>query len=646
MKNSSALKSAIIVVSGGLVATPAIALELGELKVHSAIGQPLRASIAYALAPSDALSDTCVSIQRVVDSAGLPVLENASMIVADGVIAITGSSIVREPMMIMRLNVRCPYTAQLTREYMIFVDPIGTAAAPIAAPVASQPQISTPQAAAAPVAVRRPSVSREPIAGATRYQVRLNDTLGKIAQRVKNRPVGVWNTVNLIFDMNPDAFVDNDPNKLMAGSWLSIPSFSSDGSPAVTTVDTAKASPVEANAVASSYEPATVYSPAATDGSEAGLTEQLEQPKATKAANPLADVQPGDVILDSNNPFVSPIDSDGGESVVIPNTLLDGPVATSSSPNVPVAMIQPAAPAETSSTNWLLWLAGGGVAIIIGMLLFGRRFRDRIGSAPVAPSVPQPRQTDDDVQKVEPISDINSDIEADSAPAEDLALDAELVVGTDLQDGAEVDVAQDFAFSAMANLESELAEDMSSNCDSSETDIIPPLRFSETTILESEVLPSEEDDYDMSVVVDATKMPNPGDVAEHDLEAIAVDTDDEMLITSDYTLSQDVDYNVLEQDYEDEMTASRSCNAELQKAAEELAARMDDQAGDATAGMPLATVHELDVITPMPANNEQAVSDDEETGDNPTVDMGATGNTVEMGEEKTVEVRKGGKKAG
>jgi len=187
---------------------------------------------------------------------------------------------------------------------------------------------------------------------------------------------------------------------------------------------------------------------------------------------------------------------------------------------------------------------------------------------------------------------------------------------------------------------------MSSNCDSSETDIIPPLRFSETTILESEVLPSEEDDYDMSVVVDATKMPNPGDVAEHDLEAIAVDTDDEMLITSDYTLSQDVDYNVLEQDYEDEMTASRSCNAELQKAAEELAARMADEAGDATAGMPLATVHEFDVITQMPANNEQAVSDDEETGDNPTVDMGATGNTVEMGEEKTVEVRKGGKKAG
>jgi len=51
VKNSSTLKSALVVVSGGLVAAPATALELGDVKVHSSLGQPLRASIAYALAP-------------------------------------------------------------------------------------------------------------------------------------------------------------------------------------------------------------------------------------------------------------------------------------------------------------------------------------------------------------------------------------------------------------------------------------------------------------------------------------------------------------------------------------------------------------------------------------------------------------------
>ena len=51
------------------------------------------------------------------------------------------------------------------------------------------------------------------------------------------------------------------------------------------------------------------------------------------------------------------------------------------------------------------------------------------------------------------------------------------------------------------------------------------------SILESEVLPDDEDedDYDMSVIVDATKMPNPDDVTQKDLEAVPVETSDETL---------------------------------------------------------------------------------------------------------------------
>ena len=630
MKNSSTLKSALVVVSSGLVAAPATALELGDVKVHSSLGQPLRASIAYALAPNEALSDTFVTIQRNMDSAGLPALNNASMIVADGVIAITGSSIVREPMMTMRVNIRCPYTAQLSREYMMFIDPVGTAAAPIVAPVASRPQLSTPKAAPAPVVTRRP-VSVEPIGEATRYQVQPNDTLGEIAQRVENRPVGVWSTANLIFDMNPGAFLDSDPNKLKAGSWLSIPSFGTDAAPTVAATETSDVSPVEP------VEPATTstaYEPA------------VDQPAADETANPLADLQPGDVILDSNNPFVAPISSVSDDSIVIPDTLLDGPVTTSESPNVAVATIQRTVPAEPSKTNWLLWLAGGGIVIIIGMLLFGRRFRDKFSSAPIAPAAPQRRQTDSDTQKIEAIGDVDMDIVDNSATAENLALDADLIVGTGLQEGSEVDVAQDFGFAATTDLDLELPEEMSSGFESPETDIIPPLRIDEASILESEVLPAEEDDYDMSVMIDATKMPHPDDVTERDLEAIQVDTDDETLITGDYTVSQEVDYKILEQDYEDEMTATQALNAEIQKAAEDLAVGMDDSAGDATTEMQLATVHELDVTAQMPAKNKQEISDDDDTGINPTVNMDAEGDTVEMRDSNTVEMPKGGKKTG
>ena len=70
--------------------------------------------------------------------------------------------------------------------------------------------------------------TREPIGEATRYRVLPGDSLSEITQRIENRPPGLWKAVNIIFEANPEAFIDNDPNKLKAGSWLTIPSF--DGS--------------------------------------------------------------------------------------------------------------------------------------------------------------------------------------------------------------------------------------------------------------------------------------------------------------------------------------------------------------------------------------------------------------------------------
>jgi hypothetical protein len=649
VNKSSTLKSALVVVGGSLAAAPAAALELGEVKVHSTLGQPLRASIAYALGPNEAVSDTCVTLQPNMARNGLPSLGRASMIVTDGVIAITGSSIVREPLMTMRVNIRCPYTAQLTREYMMFIDPAGITTEPIAAPVASRqasrPQISAPIARQARTAVRRRPVSREPIVNAARYQVQPGDSLSEIAQRIENRPIALWDAVSMIFDMNPDAFINNDPDKLKAGSWLSIPNFDADAAVTVAGISTRDVTPVETETAG------TVYEPAEFDNTLADLQPGTETTSTAyepaEPDNPLADLQPGDVILDSDNPFVTPIDSVGDESVVIPDTFLDGPVTASDSPNVPVATIQPAAPSEPTTTNWLLWLGGGGVAIILGLLLFGRRFRDQFGSTPIAPAAPQRRATDGDTQEVEAVGDFDTDIADDSPTAENLALDADLIVGTGLQDGADVDVAQDFGFAATTDLDFELPDEMSSGAETLETDIIPPIRADESSILESEVLPDEEDDYDMSVIVDATKMPHPDDVTERDLEAVQVDSGDETLIADDYTVSQEVDYKIIEQDYEDEMTATQALNAEIQKAAEELAVRLDeDDAADETAEIPLATVHELDVTAQLPAKNEEEIGDDDDTGINPTVDTEAEDKTVEMAQDNTVEMPKNDSKAG
>jgi len=59
-----------------LAASPAAALQLGELEVQSALGQPLRASIAYALRPDEQLFSDCVVIKP---AFGLPALDRATI---------------------------------------------------------------------------------------------------------------------------------------------------------------------------------------------------------------------------------------------------------------------------------------------------------------------------------------------------------------------------------------------------------------------------------------------------------------------------------------------------------------------------------------------------------------------------------------
>lgn len=519
----------MVVVGGSLAASPATALELGDVKVHSTLGQPLRASIAYALGPNEVLSDTCVSLQPLTGAGGLPSIDRGSLVVADGVITITGRSVVREPLVSMRVAVNCHYTARLTRDFMMFIDPAGSPAieAPTPDRVVTQPQLDPqPIIRRAPVAERPQRVIREPIAEAT------------------------------------------------------VP---------------AVADPFVPPANSEAYEPAdipTVTMPAETE--------------AQSSESPVAELQPGDLVIDANNPYVAPVRSTPAETIVIPDTQLQGPQTTSTSPNVPIAVIRPSTPSEASTGNWLWWLVGGGVAVMFALVLFGRRFRDGFGSSPIAPAAGK----------------VDAGVANEPVATESLAIDADLIIGSGLQQGTDVDVAQDFGFAATTELDLEFPEETSNDDEIvdheiSGTDILPPLSTDESSILKSEVLP-EDDDYDMSVIVDATKMPRPDDVTHRDLEAVPVDDGDETLITGDYTVSKEVDYKIVEQDYEDEMTATQALSAEIMKAADE------------SSELSLATVHELDPTAEFPTQDQNEIGDDDDTGVNPTINMDADQDTIEM----------------
>jgi hypothetical protein len=287
-----------------------------------------------------------------------------------------------------------------------------------------------------------------------------------------------------------------------------------------------------------------------------------------------------------------------------------------------------------------MWLAGSGIAIILGLLFFGRRFRGQTDTSSLAQAAEQPhrrRHSDTettDTENVEAIG-VDYDLSDDSPTEENLVLDADLVMGTGLGAGSGDSAASDFGFAATSSLDVELPfEPVASVSD--ETDILPPMRTDEHSILDSEILPGE-DDYDMSVIVDATKMPQPEDVTERDLKAVEIVPDDDTLIAQNYTISKEVDYHVLEQDYEDEFTATQALNEEIARAAAELAERMDrDDSGDddLTAALPLATVTELDVTAQMPAQNDDVseLDDPDATGVNEaiTARIDTDEETVEM----------------
>ena len=612
---------AIFAMGSTLAAIPASAIELGDLTVQSRLGQPLRASIAYALAPNEQLSDYCVTLRPGASLSGLPNFGAATVSIANGVIMLAGKTPVREPMISAHIVVNCPYTANISREYLLFIDPLAPA---YDNPAVTQ-QVNT---AAAPVAVAAEAIQRpvatvtnrvadKDIATSTRYRVQSGDTLSAIAARIQNRPVGLWPAVNAIYAANAEAFVNNDINKLKAGSWLTIPDFSQDVSAESVSAPAAPAAVAETGSLTS---PAV-----SADSSAANIAPVQAAPSVT------AELSPEPVLLDDLESYepqimevVEPAPQQSANVII--DADLAGPETTSESPNVTTAMITTNSNSAdgSASSSWLLWLAGSGVALILGLLMFGRRFRGESIPAPSAPQADQPhhrRASDNETTATESIAavDVDFDLSDDSPTEENLILDADLIMGTGLAAGSSSEVTQDFGYAAATELDVELPFEPIAPIDDA-TDILPPMRIEESSILESEVF-AEEDDYDMSVMVDATKMPLPDDITERDLKAFEVDTDDESMVLEQYTINKEVDFQVLEQDYEDELTATQALNEEITRAAAELVAaqkRQDIPEDDATTEMPLATVTELDITAQMPIQND-AISDPDATGVNEAI---------------------------
>ena len=683
-RTSKAALPVLVAAGGGLVVGSAAALELGELQVQSTLGQPLRASIAYALSPNEIIDDRCVAVRA--GGSDLPGLHNASVRVSKGVISITGGSPVMEPMLSANIVVNCPYSAHVSRDYLLFINPqerpvtVARQARPAAAAVTTPVRRATPATRPAPVST--------PVSEGSRYQVQPGDSLSGIVRRLETGSVTSATAMAAVLETNPTAFINGDPDRLKAGSWLDIPSFSgavaaAPPAPAAQPQDDLAAVTETSAGGANLYQGAEVLEPDASrqipatdflpEVSEADTPETIETVSDTTeadATDAVAD-QPASTETDYSAAYAD---------LVAGDVVVDEPVATDPAPVEPAAaaatarVVKPSAGTRIVgspepagfSWNWLIWAAVALISAFGAYLMFWPKLRERFGSRPVgedervpprtehvAPiSVPESEMT---VQEIKPTyENVDFDLSDDSPTEENLALDADLVDGTGFDDSEDVDVNRDFGFAATMDLDMELPETPETQDAEPETDIIPPPERPEDLIVSSEVLPEEdEDEYDISMVVDATKMPDPAEVTERDLMAVPIDDTGQTRINDDYTIVDEIAQDILEQDYEDELSATQLLHAEIEKAASELAETIgedeptevasldeddefDDNAGkivgsedDTSIEMQLTNLSELDLTATLEAQNDD-VGDDLDV----TANIEADDKTVEMPRDK------------
>lgn len=636
-KNTSAVP-ALLIAGGACALLPSAphALELGTLEVQSTLGQPLRASVAYALNSGEQLNKDCVSLRTGVSDNGLHYLSRARITVTDSAILFASETPIKEPMLAMQVSVSCPYTARLARGYTLMIDPARPEPAAALASVRRSPAPAAARVSrtAAPAAApRRSPADESPIASGSRYQVQPGDSLSAIVMRIPDRSTGLSRSMQAIFTVNPHAFIDGDRNLLKAGAWLDVPDLRR----AAADLPAAKPEPTHEAPVAGSeavVEETTatsrpVYEPPAVDTDfDSGFTPSPDEiatpleseppvmePEATAEAAVVDELRPGDVFIGSDSPFVSPIDSGDGPS----DELAIGE-GNDAAPDraVPIVVTRSGDAATVTSENswsWLLWLGGAGLAIIVALAIFGRRIRNRFGRTPAgafaqpaeerrAPNVEQPRSV---------VSDVDFDFEVPTSSMQPISLDADLGEGTGLSEGSDIDVAQDFGFSASGDAAGEMDMELPEYAaepagGGPTTEVIPPQRADESSILESEIPPDDEasGEYDLSMIVDATKQSlDQTNVTAKDLHAVQIGAS--AADADDYTLNKEVDYQILEQDYEEEFTQTQALNEEIAKAALELAASMDaDEREAETAEVPAVDPAEFDtgITREMPANDD------------------------------------------
>lgn len=360
---------------------------LGGLNVQSHLGEPFTGSITVTGEEAQALLN-----------GGKATISNGNLRAAvrksgdKAVVTIRSSKAIKDPVLVFQVGVGAQ-----SREYTAIIDPAGYDAKDAASvrphqaaesqsfePTrnAQQPVTKNNKAAGNQAAQARKDAQRKAekkqvqtasakndtaVRSGRQHLVRTGETLMAIASSIRPQGMTLDQTIQALVNANPDVFIDNNANRMLAGKVLNIPSRSELQRLAASSLVKADTAPEKGNEAANTTEARTekpVTQPDAqteTQVKDAGAN--LQQQEEVKQASAAQTEQAASAAVNENAASAAPASdvqdvmaSDNQE-----NVLASEPVATTDS-------AAESAESESDGNLWK-WLLVGGAALIAAWLL-------------------------------------------------------------------------------------------------------------------------------------------------------------------------------------------------------------------------------------------------------------------------------------
>ena len=377
---------------------------LGGLNVQSHLGEPFTGSITVTGEEAQALLN-----------GGKATISNGNLRAAvrksgdKAVVTIRSSQAIKDPVLVFQVGVGAQ-----SREYTAIIDPAGydsKDAASVRTRPATESQSSEPtrnaqqpvtknnkaagnQAAQARKDVQRKAEKKQVQTAPTKndtasrsgrqHLVRTGETLIAIASSIRPQGMTLDQTIQALVNANPDVFIDNNANRMLAGKVLNIPNRSelqrlAASAPVKTNTATEKANET-ANTTEAKTEKPVVQPDAQTEAQVKDAGVNTQQQEEVKQASAEQTEKAASVAVNENAASTVPA-SDVQEAMASDaqeNVVASEPVTTTDS-------VAEQTESESDGNLWK-WLLAGGAALIAAWLLLkaaGKR-KDEPEEAPVS----------------------------------------------------------------------------------------------------------------------------------------------------------------------------------------------------------------------------------------------------------------------